>query len=100
MLLKDANGDYWIQNVSPIIGRYIPLRNADAINTRIDYDRALVIQPIAVSKSRYEQFINAMEVDGMLYDSYMNQSFVTINEKNIQQYLKRFLQLIEENIDA
>lgn len=100
-LAEDAiiRRDYWIHNVSPLIRKFIPIRNIDEINTRSDYDRTLVIKPIEVSADNYQRFINSLEVDGALYDSYMNQSFVYINEENIEQYLDRFLQLVEENID-
>ncbi|WP_191858862.1 DUF6090 family protein [Hanstruepera ponticola] len=91
--------EYWINNVPSIINKYIPIRNADASMDREDYKRDILIKPIQVPKSYYIEFLNKMEVDNMFFDYYMNQSFVTINEDQIMNYLENTLTLIEANIE-
>lgn len=90
--------EYWVNNVPRILYKYIPLRNADASMDRSDYKRDIIIQPIEVPKSNYVTFLSSLEVDSMLFDYYMNQSFVTVNEVNIMRFLKNTLKLIEVNI--
>ncbi len=91
--------EYWINNVPSIINKYIPIRNADASMDREDYKRDILIKPIQVPKSNYIEFLNKMEVDNMFFDYYMNQSFVTINEDQIMNYLENTLTLIDANIE-
>ncbi|MCB0399767.1 MAG: hypothetical protein KDD26_09135 [Winogradskyella sp.] len=43
-------------------------------------------------------FLSSLEVDSMLFDYYMNQSYVTVNENAIMCFLKETLSLIEANI--
>ena len=91
--------DYWVSNVPPIMNRLLPIRNADATMDREDYRRDIVIQPIQVPKSNYVEFLTNLEVDNMLFDYYMNQSFVTVNEDNIMKFLEETLRLIDSNIE-
>lgn len=89
---------YWINNVPPILHKFLPLRNGDATMDREDYKRDILIPPIKVPKSNYDEFLNSLQVDNMLFDYYMNQSFVTTNEELIMTFLKETLKLIENNI--
>jgi hypothetical protein len=66
---------------------------------REDYARDILIQPIQVPKSNYIEFLTSLEIDGLLFDYYMNQSFVTTNEESIMKFLVSTLELIESNID-
>ncbi|GMN09051.1 hypothetical protein MTsPCn9_04930 [Croceitalea sp. MTPC9] len=91
---------YWINNVPKIMYKYIPVRNADASMNRSDYRRDIIIQPLEVAKENYEAFLSSLEVDSMLFDYYMNQSYVTVNENTIMQFLKNTLGLIEANIQT
>lgn len=90
--------EYWINNVPPILYKFLPLRNADATMDREDYKRDILIPPIQVPKSNYDEFLSSLQVDNMLFDYYMNQSFVTTNEELIMTFLKETLELIENNI--
>ena len=90
--------EYWVNNVPRIMYKFIPLRNADASMDRSDYKRDIVIQPIQVPRENYVAFLSSLEVDSMLFDYYMNQSFVTVNENAIMKFLKETLNLIETNI--
>jgi hypothetical protein len=102
--LKDYSEDiiirrnYWVNNFR-LIDRYIPTRNIDASQNRPDYIRNNAIQPIEVPKQNYQEFINSLEVDGLLYNHYMNQSFVTINEESIEEFLNEIVELINQNIE-
>ncbi|MFH6768287.1 DUF6090 family protein [Gaetbulibacter aquiaggeris] len=90
--------EYWINNVPPILYKFLPLRNADATMDREDYKRDILIPRIQVPKSNYDEFLSSLQVDNMLFDYYMNQSFVTTNEELIMTFLKETLELIENNI--
>ena len=90
--------EYWVNNVPSILYRFIPLRNGDASMDREDYKRNIVIEPIQVPKSNYITFLTSLEVDSMLFDYYMNQSYVTINEDRVMEFLEDTLRLIDANI--
>jgi hypothetical protein len=66
---------------------------------REDYKRDIAIEPIEVPKSNYSAFFKSLEGDNMLFDYYMNQSFVTVNEEVIMKFLEDTLVLIEANIE-
>ncbi len=91
--------NYWINNASSMINKLLPARNMDATLYREDYARGILIKPIAVPKSNYMEFLTSLEVDGFLFDYYLNQSFVTINEESIMKFLEETLDLIEQNIN-
>ena len=91
--------EYWINNVPSIIYKNLPVRNSDASMDRIDYKRDIVIPPKQVPKSNYIDFFTSLEGDNMLFDFYMNQSYVTKNEEKIHAFLSETLQLIEKNIN-
>ena len=91
--------EYWINNVPSIIYKYLPVRNADASMDRADYKRDILIPSKQVPKSNYIDFFTSLECDNMLFDFYMNQSFVTTNEEKIIVFLDKILQLIEQNIN-
>jgi hypothetical protein len=91
--------DYWIHNMPPLVNKLLPVRNQDAFMDREDYERDIVIKPIQVPKKNYVEFLSNLEIDGMLFDYYMNQSFVTTNEESIMKFLESTLELIEKNID-
>ncbi len=90
--------EFWVNNLPRIMYKFIPMRNVDASLNRSDYKRDISIQPIEVPKENYVDFLSNLEVDNMLFDYYMNQSFVTVNENNIMQFLQDTLSLIEANI--
>ena len=90
--------EYWVNNVPRIMYKFIPLRNVDASMNRSDYRRNISIQPMDVQKENYVAFLSNLEVDSMLFDYYMNQSYVTVNENAIMRFLKETLSLIEANI--
>lgn len=77
----------------------MPTRNQDPFLDRQDYERDILIQPIQVPKSNYMEFLTSLEIDGMLFDYYMNQSFVTTNEESLLTFLENTLELIESNIE-
>ncbi|MBE9491001.1 MAG: hypothetical protein IMY67_11945 [Bacteroidetes bacterium] len=91
--------EYWINNVSRKVNKLLPTRNQDATMHREDYKRDILIKAIQVPKSNYIEFFTNLEIDGMLFDYYLNQSFVTINEESIMLFLETTLQLIETNIN-
>ena len=91
--------EYWINYGPNIVNKLLPLRNTDAYQDREDYLRADIIKPIEVPKSNYIAFFNSLEVDGYLFDYYINQSYVTINEETIMKFLNKTLALIENNIN-
>ena len=91
--------EYWIENGPSMVNKLLPVRNQDAFMDREDYLRDVLIKPIDVSKSNYKEFLTNLERDGFLFDSYLNQSFVTTNEESIMNYLKETLKLIEQNIN-
>lgn len=91
--------EYWVNNVPRILYKFIPLRNVDASMNRSDYKRDIIIQPKEVPKENYVAFLSSLEVDSMLFDYYMNQSYVTVNENVIMRFLKDTLSLIEANIE-
>lgn len=90
--------EYWINNIPRITYKYIPIRNTDAYQNRADYQRDILIEPMRLPKSNYERFLTELEVDNMLFDYYMNQSFVTTNEERIMSFLRNTLELIEQSI--
>jgi len=90
---------FWVNNVPSIIYKFVPVRNGDASMDREDYKRKIVIEPIQVPKSNYVAFLTNLEVDGMLFDYYMNQSYVTVNEDRIMKFLEDTLRLIDANIE-
>lgn len=90
--------EYWINHGPPKVNKLLPLRNQDAFMDREDYLRDVLIESIQVPKANYIEFLTNLEVDGYLFDYYMNQSFVTTNEESIMNFLENTLKLIESNI--
>lgn len=90
--------EYWINNYSPLVNKYIPLRNTDIFIDRTDYTRNFRVNTRQVPKSNYIEFLTNLETDGALFDYYLNQSYVTINEENILDFLEKTIELIEANI--
>ncbi|MDY2587550.1 DUF6090 family protein [Winogradskyella aquimaris] len=91
--------DYWIHNASTLFRKYIPLRNMNEAQYRSDYHSDVIIERIEVPAKNYNIFLNSLEVDGVIYDLYVNQKFVTINEASIEAYILKVLNLLEENIE-
>lgn len=91
--------DYWIKHTPSLVHKFLPIRNQDVFMDREDYVRDIVIKPIEVPKSNYVAFLSSLEVDGFLFDYYMNQSYVSTNEDSIMKFLKETLTLIEKNIE-
>lgn len=90
--------EYWINHASSKINKLLPARNQDTFSDREDYARDILIKPIQVPKSNYVEFLTSLEIDGFLFDYYINQSFVTINEEALMEFLENTLALIESNI--
>jgi len=91
--------EFWVNNVPSILYKFLPLRNGDASMDREDYKRTILIEPIQVPKSNYIAFLTNLEVDSMVFDYYLNQSYVTVNENNIITFLEDTLSLINANIE-
>jgi hypothetical protein len=91
--------DYWINHTASMTNKFLPARNRDFFMNREDYTRGIIIKPIEVQKSNYIEFLTSLEIDGFLFDYYINQSFVNINEEAIMRFLEETLELIENNIN-
>ena len=89
----------FISNNYDILTKYIPVRNGDNTQDRSDYQKSYKIKPIKVNISNYQKFIEDTEVDNAWYSHYINQSFVTINEEEVERFLLKILDLINNNID-
>ncbi|MFK7781485.1 DUF6090 family protein [Psychroserpens sp.] len=90
--------EHWLNHLLPIIRKHIPIRNSDATQHRPDYLRQKQITPMSVPEENYKEFITSLEVDGVIFDHYMNQYYVFINEENIKLYIQRVLDLIEKEL--
>jgi len=90
--------DHWLNHLLPNIRKHIPTRNTDLTQDRPDYQRQKKISPIKISDENYRAFTSSLEVDGVIYDYYMNQYYVVINEDNIEVYIKRVLDLIDKEL--
>ena len=90
--------DHIVHNTSPLFRKFIPYRNFDEAYDRVDYKRELRIKPILVSEENYSAFFSSLEVDGVLYEIYLNQSYVTSNEIALRGYIESVIKLLEENI--
>lgn len=90
--------DHWIQNVDPVLRKLVPARNTDFTQDRPDYRRDRGITPMEVPESSYQKFRESLEVDGVLYYYYLNQSYVVINEGYIEEDILNILNLIEGEI--
>ncbi|GAB5531568.1 MAG: hypothetical protein Roseis3KO_33450 [Roseivirga sp.] len=91
--------EHFVHSMSIVFRQFIPMRNIDRFNYREDYDRALVIKPIKMPKSSYTKFYNSLEVDGVLYEMYLNQTFVTVNEESLISFIKEVIKSLEQNIN-
>ncbi|MEM6517629.1 MAG: DUF6090 family protein [Bacteroidota bacterium] len=91
--------EHLFNHVLPTIRKFIPIRNSDATQERPDYQRRLQVSPIKVSDENYKALITSLEVDGVIYDHYMNHYFVFINEENIEFYIKRVLELLSSELN-
>ncbi len=91
--------DHWLHHLLPVIRKHIPIRNTDIAQDRPDYQRLKQISPMKVSEDNYKEFTLSLEVDGAIYDHYLNQYFVVINEENIELYINRVLALIDKEIE-
>ena len=89
----------FISNNYAILTRHIPVRNGDKTQDRSDYQKTYKIKPIRVDISNYQKFIEDTEVDNAWYSHYINQTFVTINEEEVERFLLNILDLINKNID-
>jgi hypothetical protein len=90
--------DYWIHNMPSLVNKVLPIRNQDSFLKREDYPRERDLKLKQVPKANYVEFFSNLEIDGMLFDYYMNQSFVTSNEESLMKFLESTLVLIENNI--
>ncbi|WP_411768156.1 DUF6090 family protein [Winogradskyella sp. A3E31] len=91
--------EYWINNLSPLVNSYLPIRNTDFTQDRPDYKRDDVVNKISAPEQNYYDFMNNLKVDGSLFEYYINQSFVTTNEESIKEYLEDILHLLNQNIN-
>ena len=91
--------EHWLHHFLPIIRKHIPTRNSDLAQFRADYERQKQVSPIKIADENYENFITSLEVDGAIYDHYMNQYYVIINEEHIDKYINQVLDLINSEIN-
>lgn len=90
--------DHYLNQLQPIFHRYVSSRNSDKTQTRHDYPRELVIEPIPFDQSRYDALLASSEFDGALYTYFISQTWVHVNEVAIRQFMEETLALIENNI--
>ena len=91
--------DHIIHNVSTLFRKYIPYRNFDRAYDREDYVRYRRIEPIGISITNYEKFFQSIEVDGALYEIYLNQSYIHSISVTLEKYIEEVLKLLDENIE-
>jgi hypothetical protein len=87
--------EHWLHHFLPLVRKHLPQRNTDATHYRPDYLRQKRIQPIEIPSENYRAFTSSLEVDGVVYDFYMNQYYVILNEEFIESYIERVLELIQ-----
>jgi hypothetical protein len=103
--LNDLNEDniirreHWLNHFLPMVRRYIPIRNSDVSQDRPDYLRERKVTFKQFPEEDHQGFISSMEVDGVVFDHYMNQSYVVINEEGIKDYIQRVMGLIEDELN-
>lgn len=90
--------DHYINQMQPIVHRYISTRNADKTQVRHDYPRELVIKSIPYQQANYDALMASSEFDGALYTYFISQTWVHVNEVAIRQFMEETLALIENNI--
>ena len=90
--------EHWLKFVLPTIREFIPSRNSDIAQFRPDYQREHSVNPKLFPESDYQAFATSMMVDGIIYDHYMNQYYVIINEEHIEAYILQTLNLIESEL--
>lgn len=91
--------DHIVHNASPLFRKHIPYRNFDEAYDRNDYLRELRINPIKVPESNYAEFFSSLEVDGAIYEIYLNQSYTTSNEVTLLRYIEQVISMLESNIN-
>jgi len=91
--------EHLLNHLLPSIRRHILARNSDSAQDRPDYERKKQISPKIISDESYKEFINSIEVDGVIYDHYINQYYVFMNEENIELYIRRVLDLIQKELN-
>jgi hypothetical protein len=91
--------EHWLKQLLPIIRKHIPTRNIDKYAYRSDYSRDSIIKPISIPKENYTKFVTSLEVDGAIMDHYLNQSYVHINEKQIQSYIESIIEMIDKELN-
>ena len=91
--------DHIIHNASPLFRKYIPFRNFDRAYDRKDYMRNRRIEPIEISITNYEKFFQSIEVDGALYEIYLNQSYIHSISITLENYIEEVLILLDKNIE-
>ncbi len=91
--------EHWLNYLLPIMRKYVPTRNIDKYAYRSDYNRDSIIKPITIPKENYTKFITSLEVDGVIMDHYLNQSYVYINEEGIQSYIEDIITMIDNELN-
>ena len=91
--------NHWLHNLLPIIRKYLASRNTDAAQFRPDYIRQKEVSNKFVSDENYKTFTKSLEVDGVIFDHYMNQYYVIINEQHIETYINQILELINNELN-
>ncbi len=91
--------DHIVHNVSSLFRKYIPYRNFDKAYDRDDYVRNRRIEPMGVPNANYIEFFQSIEVDGALYEIYLNQSYIHSISITLEIYIQEVLKLLDENID-
>lgn len=90
--------EHYLAVLLPTYNSYVSSRNADHTQVRHDYPRELVIQPREFEQAKYDALLASSEFDGALYVWFMSQTWVHLNEENLDAFMKETLKLIEENI--
>ena len=91
--------DHIIHNVSTLFRKYIPYRNFDSAYDREDYVRNQRIEPMEISITNYEKFFQSIEIDGALYEIYLNQSYIHSISITLENYIEEVLKLLDKNIE-
>jgi hypothetical protein len=90
--------EYWLNHILPLFRTYIPTRNTDKAQNRPDYFRQKEISPLPGNIEGYTAFVGSLEVDGAIYDHYLNQYYVVITEDALVRYIRQVLELIDSQI--
>ena len=81
-----------------IFYKWFPAQNVDSAQDLPDYEWEKAMRPIRLDASNYTDILNDLEMDGVMYVHYLNQSFVSINEERILNYINEVISLLDTQI--